>query len=128
MDQHVALKILTADASGGENGTFELDMLRHVRAQSQASDNATGSSKILGLLDEFSHTGPNGRHACLVFKPMGPDMSHFRSLFPLARLPVPVAKKVSRDLLQSLAFLHDQCRIIHTGMSGQGHSQSLGSI
>lgn len=115
-NQHVALKILTADACDGENDTFELDILRHMQAKSQGAGSVVGSDKVLGLLDEFSHTGPNGRHTCLVFKPMGPDMSHFRSLFHFPRIPIPVAKKVSRDLLMSLAFLHDHCNIIHTGM------------
>lgn len=114
----MALKILTADAYDGKNDTFELDMLRHIQSRSQNAGHGsvTGSEKIMGLMDEFSHTGPNGRHACLVFKAMGPDMSHFRGLFPNPKIPIPVAKKVSRDLLLSLVFLHDHCGIIHTGM------------
>lgn len=124
-DQHVALKILTADAYDGKNDTFELDMLRHVQSRSQDAGGAIqGSDKIMALVDEFNHTGPHGRHVCLVFKPMGPDMSRLRTLFPKPRLPIPVAKRVSRDLLLSLVFLHDQCGIIHTGMLPTDHSGS----
>lgn len=117
----MALKILTADAYDGKNDTFELDILRHIQSRSRDGSGAIGSGKIMGLMDEFSHTGPHGRHACLVFKPMGPDMSHLRGLFPKSRIPIPVAKRVSRDLLLSLAFLHDHCGIIHTGTLPNGH-------
>lgn len=103
-------------------------MLRHIRTRSQDSGDSQRSSKVMGLLDEFRHTGPNGQHACLVFKPMGPSMSYFRSLFPYNRLSVPIAKKVSKDLLQSLVFLHDECKIIHTGAFGQGHNEANDSI
>lgn len=90
-------------------------MLRHVQTRSRARSGAIGSDKILGLLDDFNHAGPNGRHVCLVFKAMGPDTNDFRGLFPKSRISVPVAKKISRDLLQSLVFLHEHCDIIHTG-------------
>lgn len=121
----MALKILTADACDGKNDTFELDMLRHIRTKPPG---VIGSEKVMGLMDDFSHTGPNGRHTCLVFKPMGPDMSHFRGLFPIPRIPTPVAKKVSKDLLLSLVFLHDHCNIIHTGMLAEDHIPSNGLI
>lgn len=113
-NEHVALKILTADSFGGEKDTFELDILRYLASKAPGSP---GANHIVGLQDEFKHSGPNGRHVCLVFKPMGPDMSHYRKLFSRAKLPLPVAKKVTRELLTALAFLHDSCQVIHTGLS-----------
>ncbi|KAI1128415.1 kinase-like protein [Nemania abortiva] len=118
-DQHVALKILTADSFGGEKATFELDILRHQASMATKSPGSPGANHIVGLQDEFKHSGPNGRHVCLVFKPMGPDMSHYRELFSRAKLPMPVAKKVTKELLMALAFLHDSCRVIHTDIKPQ---------
>ncbi|KAI8953812.1 kinase-like protein [Xylaria longipes] len=107
---HVALKILTADSFGGEKSTFELDILRHLASRVTESPGSPGANHIVGLQDEFKHSGPNGRHVCLVFKSMGPDMSHYRRLFSRARLSIPVAKKVTKELLMALAFLHDSCQ------------------
>lgn len=112
----VALKILTADSCDGNNDIFEPEILRYIRAKSNFSSQAPGmSDRILGLLDDFYHYGPNGNHLCLVFKPMGPDLSEYRRLFPHLRIPVIAAKKIAKDLISALAFLHDTCHIIHTG-------------
>ncbi|KAI0109230.1 serine kinase [Nemania sp. FL0031] len=118
-NQHVALKILTADTFGGEKDTFELDILRHLASMAAKSPGNLGANHIMGLQDEFEHPGPNGSHVCLVFKPMGPDMSHYRKLFSRAKLPIPVAKKVTKELLTALAFLHDSCQVIHTDTKPQ---------
>ncbi|KAI0841440.1 kinase-like protein [Hypoxylon sp. FL0890] len=117
---HVALKILTADAYDGKKDTFELDILRCMASKTtQSPDIEPGSDRILGLLDEFQHSGPNGKHVCLVFMPMGPNLSIYRRLFPKLRIPIPVAKNIARQLLQALAFLHDTCHIIHTDIKPQ---------
>ncbi|RYC56038.1 hypothetical protein CHU98_g10165 [Xylaria longipes] len=107
------------DSFGGEKSTFELDILRHLASRVTESPGSPGANHIVGLQDEFKHSGPNGRHVCLVFKPMGPDMSHYRRLFSRARLSIPVAKKVTKELLMALAFLHDSCQVIHTDIKPQ---------
>ncbi|KAJ3555795.1 hypothetical protein NP233_g12125 [Leucocoprinus birnbaumii] len=109
--RHVALKLLTADCYGHEKDTFELDILRDIRSKAAA---APESQHILSLLDTFEHVGPNGKHVCLVFKAMGPDMSRFRREFPSYRIPIPLLKSISRQLLLALAFLHDTCQVIHS--------------
>ncbi|CAK7221095.1 hypothetical protein SBRCBS47491_004411 [Sporothrix bragantina] len=110
--QQVALKILTADSYGGIKDTYELAILEHITEQ--ARNNPLGGQHVLVLLKQFRHCGPNGEHVCLVFKPMGPDLGKLRDIFPRRRLPIPVAKKVARDLVSALVFLHDSCGIIHT--------------
>ncbi|KAK4041449.1 Serine/threonine-protein kinase [Parachaetomium inaequale] len=116
--RHVALKILTADSYGRQQDTFELDILGHIKAQSQTTPNP-GSSHILGLLDMFEHVGPHGNHLCLVFKAMGPDMSRYRRLFPKQRIQIPLMKEISRQLLLALSCLHNECRVIHTDIKPQ---------
>ncbi|SPQ22208.1 1c17f1d4-95d7-478a-8e76-adfc9a26f8ae [Thermothielavioides terrestris] len=114
--RHVALKILTADCYGQQQDTFELDILRQIKAQTTPHP---GSNHILPLLDQFEHQGPNGKHVCLVFKAMGPDIQRYRRLFPRLRIPVPLVKDISRQLLLALAYLHDVCRVIHTDIKPQ---------
>ncbi|KAG7110757.1 Serine/threonine-protein kinase SRPK like [Verticillium longisporum] len=65
--RHVALKVLTADSFGHQKDTFELDILKRIKAQHIQH---AGKCHILGLLDDFEHHGPNGNHVCLVFKAM----------------------------------------------------------
>jgi serine/threonine-protein kinase SRPK3 len=107
------LKVLTVDSYGRQHDTFELDILGHIKSQTPSPH--LGAGHILGLSDEFVHHGPHGNHLCLVFKAMGPDMSKYRRLFPKQRIPVPLMKQISRQLLLALSYLHDTCHAIHTG-------------
>ncbi|GAB0137903.1 hypothetical protein EsDP_00006156 [Epichloe bromicola] len=123
--QHVALKVLTADSYGQGKDSFEIDILQRIRSES-ATD--PGRHHILQLLDNFNHEGPNGNHVCLVFQAMGPDMSRYRRLFPNLRIPLPLMKDISRQLLLALAYLHDECRVIHTDIKPQNilvHTASI---
>lgn len=110
-NRHVAMKILTADAFDKSHPTLELDILHKISPHSESQ----GPNHILRLLDEFSHKGPNGVHICLIFKAMGPDLSRYRKLFPDVKIPVPVAKSITRQLLLALAFLHEANHVIHCG-------------
>jgi serine/threonine-protein kinase SRPK3 len=111
-NSHVALKVITADAFDEQHPSFELDIIRKL---SSYRGSHQGYKYILGLIDEFRHRGPNGEHVCLVFKPMGPDLDKYRRLFTGARIPVPMMKRMTKQLLQALSFLHDTNHVIHTG-------------
>ncbi|KAI8270202.1 Serine/threonine-protein kinase SRPK [Colletotrichum sp. SAR11_239] len=111
-ESHVALKVLAANTSEVGLDKNELDIL--LRLSSRSATNP-GTAHVLSLLDHFEHRGPNGDHLCLVSKPMGPNMSVFRTLFPKAKIPVPTIKRVSKQLLLALSYLHDECQVIHTG-------------
>ncbi|CCF32402.1 serine kinase [Colletotrichum higginsianum] len=111
--RHVALKVLTADSFGNGNDTFELETLMRLKPCTASPMSPPGAAHVLGLLDQFEHRGPHGNHVCLVFKAMGPDLSRFRRLFPDLRLPPPLVKSVSRQLLLALAHLHDTCQVTH---------------
>ncbi|EPE09528.1 serine protein kinase sky1 [Ophiostoma piceae UAMH 11346] len=110
--KNVALKILAADTYDGKCDSFELELLEKI--SEQASQNKPGGEHVLGLLDDFKHKGPNGQHVCLVLEAMGPDVGQFRDLFAHRRLPLPMAKQATRDMVAALAFLHDACGIIQT--------------
>ncbi|KAH6982299.1 kinase-like domain-containing protein [Ilyonectria sp. MPI-CAGE-AT-0026] len=114
--RHVALNVLTADSFGNQKDIFELAILRYIKAQYLQHP---GKGYILGLLDEFEHHGPHGNHICLIFKAMGPDLTQYRRLFPNLRIPLPLVKDISRQLLLALSYLHDTCRVIHTDIKPQ---------
>ncbi|KAI9739551.1 MAG: hypothetical protein M1834_006267 [Cirrosporium novae-zelandiae] len=114
-NRHLALKILRAYTYGGQNDTFELSILEHIKTTNPSNP---GAKHILGLLDHFQHQGPHGEHLCLVFKAMGPDLRTYLWLFPERIIPMPLLKKISKQLLLALAYLHQSCRVIHMGKFG----------
>ncbi|KAH7035600.1 kinase-like domain-containing protein [Microdochium trichocladiopsis] len=116
--RHFALKILTADSYDGKHDTFEMAILKKIKSQS-ANIRGPGPQSLLGLVGDFEHTGPHGKHTCLVFEAMGLDMSKFRRLFPRACIPVPLLKDITRQLLSALALLHDTCKVIHCDIKPQ---------
>ncbi|KAK3323099.1 kinase-like domain-containing protein [Cercophora scortea] len=118
---HVAIKVLTAGSLPGKHdhqNTFEVDILRHIAIQ-VTNRRGPGASHVIGLVDEFQHSGIHGKHVCLVFKAMGPDLSRYRRLFPKFRIPLPIMKDISRQLLLALSYLHQTCRVIHTDIKPQ---------
>jgi serine/threonine-protein kinase SRPK3 len=111
-DRHVAIKVSTADSFGAENPTYELDILREL---SRGPKDHRGYKYVARLLDVFEHKGPNGNHVCLVFQAGGPDLDHYRMVFQNCRIPITIAKRMTKQLLLALSFLHDAKRVIHTG-------------
>ncbi|KAM3446439.1 hypothetical protein MY3296_009673 [Beauveria thailandica] len=106
--RYVALKILVAEASGQAS---EARILQHLAAVAPAEE----QRYITQLLDEFEHCGPNGTHKCLVLEPMGPTVNSMVEELPQfkprrrqmrVRYPLNVAKRILKQSLQALAFLH----------------------
>lgn len=89
----------------------EISLLRAIQLNDERCD------FIVQLLDDFSITGPNGTHTCLVFEVLG------ESLLQLllkenqgAGLAIPTVKKFSKQILLGLDWLHRRCKIIHTDL------------
>ncbi|KAJ4160939.1 hypothetical protein NW765_005787 [Fusarium oxysporum] len=85
--RYVAVKILISENT---ETSHELRILHHL-AKVAPQD---GVRHITQLFTEFKHKGPNGIHKCLVFEPMGPSVNSM------------MAKRILRQSLQGLAFLH----------------------
>ncbi|KAF5665598.1 CMGC SRPK kinase [Fusarium circinatum] len=105
--RYVALKILTSDKA---DESQEVKILHHLTKV----DPLESSQRITQLLDEFEHKGPNGTHKCLVFEPMGAsanqmllELADREHKFPSeVKYPPQMAKRMLRDALKGLAFLH----------------------
>jgi serine/threonine-protein kinase SRPK3 len=108
------MKILSASEG---HDTFELEILEHLKRQASTSD---GTNLITMLGDQFEHEGPNGRHRCLLFNPMGESLASFRNWFPNKQLPSPLVQKFTKQILQALSFAHG-CGVIHTGTPDSVH-------
>ncbi|EQL38806.1 CMGC/SRPK protein kinase, variant 2 [Blastomyces dermatitidis ATCC 26199] len=109
--RYVALKILRADCYGGpERGI--LSKITDISARSKHE----GRHHILPFLHQFKHIGPNGVHVCFVLEVLGHHLYFQCSKYKDGRLPVRAIKRIARQLLLGLDFLHTECGVIHTDM------------
>ncbi|KZV67718.1 kinase-like protein [Peniophora sp. CONT] len=76
-----------------------------------------GSQHVQHILHHFVLYLPRSEHLCLVSKALGRSLCQLKAQFDHGALPVSIIRRFTRQLLQALAFLHDECDIVHTGMS-----------
>ena len=111
-DRLVSVKVLTAEASRLHK---ELGLLRrfdeHVRADPLRAS-------IIATLDDFTINGPNGTHLCYASQLGGPSFSALSDspgeIAGTRRLRAPVARKLARQLVKAVSFIHD-AGIVHGG-------------
>lgn len=108
---HVAVKVLKSGPGFAQAGQDEVALLRCTGGSTRRH---SYSQRIVRLLDEFKVAGVNGVHICLVLELLGPDLRSLLLCGGTPGLPRPVVKKVLTQVLQGLAYLHCQCKIIHT--------------
>ncbi|ACI65907.1 predicted protein [Phaeodactylum tricornutum CCAP 1055/1] len=74
------------------------------------------SRYVATLHDSFFHTGPNGRHMCMVFSMLGCNLLSVIKAYNYRGIPLPVVKNMIRGVCMGLDFLHRRCKIIHTDL------------
>eukprot|EP00522_Entomoneis_paludosa_P003572 CAMPEP_0172470620 /NCGR_PEP_ID=MMETSP1065-20121228/66815_1 /TAXON_ID=265537 /ORGANISM="Amphiprora paludosa, Strain CCMP125" /LENGTH=994 /DNA_ID=CAMNT_0013228617 /DNA_START=225 /DNA_END=3206 /DNA_ORIENTATION=+ len=74
------------------------------------------SRYVATLHDSFFHSGPNGRHMCMVFSMLGVNLLSVIKAHNYRGIPVPVVKNMVKGVCRGLDFLHRKCRIIHTDL------------
>ena len=110
-EQYVSLKVGVADVTASK-ANRECEALTGLRDKYPQHP---GNSHIIHLLDSFQHQGPNGQHFCLVYKAMGENILRTQGRMPSLKIPLPMLRKITRQLLQALDLLHS-CDIVHTGL------------
>lgn len=117
LDRYVALKITIA---GGAKASQEVNILKRLN---EAADNEHAIRRpVLGLLDQFSITGPNGMHDIIVLEPMGRSLEkhivapQFLDPAKLDGRRLGFMREVSKQLLKAVHYLHSHS-IAHRGLS-----------
>lgn len=94
-----------------ETASDEIRILKVIRNTDPKDSN---SNRIVRLLNQFSISGVNGVHTCLVFQPLGCSLYKLIVKNKYQGLPIEVVKSIIRQILEGLHFLHIKCNIIHT--------------
>ena len=110
----VAVKICTRDAEKTPQLNRELDFYEHV---SSMHSHHRGQAYIRGLYGEFELDGPTGKHLCFVHPPMHMTIRQLQYYNPAHKLDVPLLKCTLANVLKALSFLHDEAKVVHTGMA-----------
>ena len=71
---------------------------------------------IVTLHDHFEHTGPHGKHVCMVFEMLGENLLKIIKKYDYQGIPIPVVKNFTKQICIALDFLHRHCKIIHTDL------------
>lgn len=110
---HVALKIVKSEQHYTDAAIDEIKLLRCI---SKSNPSHKGHDHIVQLLNDFVITGPHGDHICMVFEVLGRNLLKLIQEYDYRGIPIEYAKRISKQVLQGLEYLHANCGIIHTDL------------
>jgi serine/threonine-protein kinase SRPK3 len=114
-DRHVALMALSAHASREiEAGRLrERELLRKV---TNASPLHHGFKHVIHLSHEFAFESFAGQHICFVTDVLSYSVPSLQNQLADPRLPLEFILRLTKHVLKGLEYLHDECKVIHSGM------------
>ncbi|KPM42257.1 hypothetical protein AK830_g4292 [Neonectria ditissima] len=117
LGRYVAVKISVSNRQPKPKD-LQLQVMRTIATSSLKHP---GAAFMMKLLDHFEFDGPNGTHKCLVLELLGPSISDVLEVRLADKgLPGELAKKVARQILLGLDYLH-QHGIVH----GDLHTRNI---
>lgn len=111
----VAMKVQKSARHYTEAAQDEIELLQCTVKAATAED-TLANIKVVRLIDSFDHAGPHGIHVCMVFEMLGDNLLTLIKYYNYRGIPMPLVKRLSKDILEALAFLHTKCSIIHTDL------------
>lgn len=69
--------------------------------------------------------GPNGKHFIMVFEILGVNLLEIMKRYDYKGIPVPLVRRIAKQTLMGLDYLHRICRIIHTDLKPENVIVSL---
>ncbi len=119
--EYVALKIQKSAPHYREAAVDEIELLRCVKDAASGEEvwKEFGSQfkvPVVQLTDHFDHSGPNGKHKCMVFEMLGENLLEVIKKFNYKGIPLPIVRHMAKEICLGLDFLHRHCEIIHTDL------------
>lgn len=71
------------------------------------------------------YNGPNGKHFIMVFEILGVNLLEIMKRYDYKGIPIPLVRKMSKQILMGLDYLHRICKIIHTDLKPENVIVSL---
>jgi serine/threonine-protein kinase SRPK3 len=102
--------------SDGHYTETALDEIQLLQRVVTSSNSHAGRTHVVGLVDNFKHTGPNGSHICMVFEVLGENLLGLIKRYQHRGVPQHIVKQIAKQVLLGLDYLHNECRIIHTDL------------
>ena len=129
----VALKVQKSASHYTEAALDEIELLRCVsteyaqlsvhgrRATASAAPSAADGSEpapanVVQLRDYFEHAGPHGKHVCMVFEMLGPNLLSLIKQYKYHGIPVQIVRSITLQVCRGMDYLHRRCKIIHTDL------------
>ncbi|EQC35790.1 CMGC/SRPK protein kinase [Saprolegnia diclina VS20] len=110
----VAMKVQKSAQHYMEAARDEVELLECVN---EAAKKKGGPyPRVVKLIASFEHRGPNGLHMCMVFEMLGDNLLTLIKRYDYKGIPLPLLKVISKQMLEGMAFLHEECKIIHTDL------------
>merc|ERR1712217_225458 len=103
----VAMKVCKSKKSVTEQALDEVLLLERLQ------DDGMHSHHVVQMRGHFWHSGPNGRHKCMVFEVMGENLLALVKHHDYNGLPMAMCKRLARHTLLGLAYIHSR-GVIHT--------------
>ncbi|KAJ3039254.1 serine/threonine protein kinase, CMGC group [Rhizophlyctis rosea] len=112
-ERPVALKIVKSAPHYTETALDEIKLLDKVVSANRSSPER---KCVVELLDWFKHRGPHGTHVCMAFEVLGPNLLTLIRQYHHHGIPLTIVKRITKQVLMGLDYLHRECGIIHTDL------------
>ncbi|XVE97529.1 hypothetical protein REPUB_Repub03eG0027300 [Reevesia pubescens] len=103
--EYVAIKVVRSIRKYRDAAMIEVDILQHL------AKNDKGTSRCVQIRNWFDYRN----HICIVFEKLGPSLFDFLKRNKYCPFPVDLVREFGRQLLESVAYMHD-LRLIHTDL------------
>ncbi|KAJ1343057.1 hypothetical protein BSLG_002083 [Batrachochytrium salamandrivorans] len=109
----VALKIVRSASNYTEAAIDEIKLLEKVVNVNRDDPHRRF---IVELSDSFKVKGPNGTHIVMAFEVLGPNLWNMIRRYHRRGIPIDIEKRITKQMVMGLDYLHTQCGIIHTDL------------
>jgi serine/threonine-protein kinase SRPK3 len=113
LNKFVALKIVKSASHYTETAMDEIKLLENVM---NADPDDPNRKFIVEFSGWFKHKGPNGIHVCMAFEVLGSNLLTLIRQYRHRGIPLSIVKRIVKQILLGLEYLHDKCHIIHTDL------------
>ncbi|KAK9273400.1 hypothetical protein L1049_018210 [Liquidambar formosana] len=103
--EYVAIKVVRSMRKYRDAAMIEVDVLQHI------AKNDRGGSRCVQIRNWFDYRN----HICIVFEKLGPSLFDFLKRNKYCPFPVDLVREFGRQLLESVAYMHD-LHLIHTDL------------